>query len=109
MGMIGKMKSLKIILLLITCCWMASSCAQRTELSKKDTSEVQWIKGSKYYVYKVEKGETIYSITKRFNVTEEDLLKNNPDLKAGLKNKMQLLIPAVKSEKKSEGDKKSES
>ena len=101
-------KSLKIILLLMACGWMGISSAQRTELNKKDTSQVQWIKGNKFYVYKVEKGETVYSITKRFNVTEEDLLKNNPDLKAGLKNKMQLLIPAVKSEKKAVADKKNE-
>src|SRR5690349_15877771 len=108
MGINERMKAIKFILLLISCCWMMNSVAQRYELNKKDTSDVQWIKGNKYYVYKVEKGETVYSITKRFNVTEEDLLKNNPDLKDGLKNKMQLLIPAVKSEKKADTDKKSE-
>jgi LysM repeat protein len=108
MGITVKMKSLKFILLLITCCWMANSSAQRYELNKKDTAEVQWIKGNKFYVYKVEKGETIYSITKRFNVTEDDLKKNNPDLKDGLKNKMQLLIPAATGIKKAEAEKKNE-
>jgi LysM repeat protein len=102
------MKAIKFILLLITCCWMMNSTAQRYELNKKDTSDVQWIKGNKFYVYKVEKGETIYSITKRFNVTEEDLKKNNPDLKDGLKNKMQLLIPAVPGGKKADAEKKKE-
>ena len=102
------MRSLKVILLLFACFWIVDSAAQRHELNKKDTSQVQWIKGNKFYVYKVEKGETIYSITKRFNVTEEELRKNNPDLKDGLKNKMQLLIPASKAENKQEGEKKSE-
>jgi len=82
--------------------------AQRYELNKKDTSQVQWIKGNKFYVYKVEKGETIYSITKRFKVTEDELRKNNPDLKDGLKNKMQLLIPASTAGKKPDADKKAE-
>lgn len=84
------------------------SFAQRTALNKRDTSEVQWIKGSKFYVYQVEKGETVYSITKRFNVTEDELKKNNPDLRDGLKTKMQLLIPASGGVKKSEPEKKSE-
>src|SRR6187551_2836546 len=108
MGMTGKMKSLKIILLLITFFWVGISAAQRYELNKKDTSDVQWIKGNKFYVYKVEKGETIFSITKRFNVTEDELRKNNPDLKDGLKNKMQLLIPASSGIKKAEAEKKTE-
>jgi LysM repeat protein len=108
MGITEIMKSLKIILLLIMCCWIGHSSAQRYELNKKDTSEVQWIKGSKFYVYKVEKGETIYSITKRFNVTEDVLKANNPDLKDGLKNKMSLLIPAHSNVKSSEAEKKAE-
>jgi hypothetical protein len=102
------MKSFKIILMLFACCWISNSAAQRYELNKKDTAQVQWIKGNKFYVYKVEKGETIYSITKRFNVTEDELKKNNPDLKDGLKNKMQLLIPASKAINMADAEKKSE-
>jgi LysM repeat protein len=100
------MKSSKIIFMLVACCWISSSVAQRYELNKKDTAQVQWIKGNKFYVYKVEKGETIYSITKRFNVTEDELKKNNPDLKDGLKNKMQLLIPASKAANIPDAEKK---
>ncbi len=84
-----------------------SAYSQRYDLNKKDTSEVQWIKGRKFYVYKVEKSETIFTITKRFKVTEDELLKNNPDLKDGLKNKMELLIPSSPA-KKTEAEKKPE-
>jgi len=43
--------------------FLTSFCfAQRYELNKKDTSEVHWINGKKFYEIKVEKGETEYSI-----------------------------------------------
>jgi ABC-type branched-subunit amino acid transport system substrate-binding protein len=68
--------------------------AQDYQLSKKDTSDIRFINTRKFYFYKVDKGETLYSIQKKFNVTEADLLEFNPDLKDGLKNKMKLWIPA---------------
>jgi LysM repeat protein len=43
-------------------------------------------------IHKVEKGETIYSITKRYNVTEDQLAKFN-DLSEGLKKGQKLTIP----------------
>lgn len=47
-------------------------------------------------VHKVEKGETIYSITRRYGITEEELKAANPDLnldKKKLKKNTQLKIP----------------
>lgn len=47
-----------------------------------------------YDVYKVKKGETLYSIGKTNNVTVEALLTANPSVKeSGLKEGMQLAIP----------------
>ena len=69
--------------------------AQDYVLDKRDTSEVRFINKKKFYIYKVEKGETVYSITKKFSVTEAELLEFNPELKDGLKNKMKLWVPAV--------------
>lgn len=102
------MRKVKLVLFLIFSLCTTLSYAQRNDLNRKDTTQVQWIKGVKYYLYKVEKGETVYSITKRFNISEEDLMKNNPDLKDGLKNKMQLLIPAPSAYKKADVEKKPE-
>lgn len=68
--------------------------SQQYTLEKKDTAEVRFINNKRFYIYKVEKGETLYSITKKFNVSQEQLNEFNPDLKDGLKNKMKLWIPA---------------
>ncbi len=47
---------------------------------------------------KVEKGMTLYRITKNYNVTEEELYKLNPELKAtGLKAGQDLVVPNPKA------------
>jgi LysM repeat protein len=51
----------------------------------------------KYKVYKVSKGETIYSITRKFNLSNEYFDKLNPSAKTGLKEG-QLVIIGEKSE-----------
>ena len=76
-------------------CSTLKSSGQGYVLEKKDTSDIRFINKAKFYLYKVEKGETIYSITKKFSVTEEALLQFNPELKDGLKNKMKLWVPAT--------------
>jgi LysM repeat protein len=94
------------------CKWLLSFCilhsafcisnlfAQDYKLSKKDTSDVQYLDGKKYYILKVEKSETLYGISRRFNVSQDELVKVNPWLKDGLKAKMKLWIPAKGGDKK---------
>ncbi|MDR1331130.1 MAG: LysM peptidoglycan-binding domain-containing protein [Tannerella sp.] len=43
--------------------------------------------------YKIKRRETMYSICRKFDVTSEDLLAHNPQLKSGLKAGMELIIP----------------
>ncbi|MFW6257201.1 MAG: PBP1 and LysM peptidoglycan-binding domain-containing protein [Prolixibacteraceae bacterium] len=56
-------------------------------------NEIVVIKGDKFVLHQVRTGETIYSITKRFNVDREILLENNPDAAEGLKIGDILKIP----------------
>ncbi len=41
---------------------------------------------NKYVLHKVEKGQTLYSISKKYNVTVDQLIALNPELKLGPKN-----------------------
>lgn len=50
--------------------------------------------GRKFIVHKVEAGQTVYSISKKYNVTEEEIYSNNPDARNGLKVGAELRIPA---------------
>ena len=46
-----------------------------------------------YYRYEVKKSETLFSLSRRFEVTQEALIEANPSLTEGLKAGQQLLIP----------------
>jgi LysM repeat protein/ABC-type branched-subunit amino acid transport system substrate-binding protein len=48
-----------------------------------------------YRTHHVQKKETIYSISKMYNVTHEELVRLNPDLNNGLKADMLLVIPPL--------------
>lgn len=41
----------------------------------------------------IAKGETLYSISKKYNVTSDDLIKSNPELKDGVKENAVIIIP----------------
>ena len=64
-------------------------------LTKKDTSDVRFLNSRKFFIYKVEKGETLFSISQKFNVPQEEITQFNKDLsQQGLKAKTKLWIPA---------------
>ncbi|TDS65067.1 LysM peptidoglycan-binding domain-containing protein [Myroides indicus] len=48
----------------------------------------------KYSKITVEPQQTVYSISKEYEISIGDLLKLNPDLKAGLKSGMELIVPS---------------
>ena len=56
-------------------------------------NEIVVIKGEKYVLHQVRTGETIYSLTRKFNVDRETLVANNPDVEDGLKIGDILKIP----------------
>lgn len=47
----------------------------------------------KYSTYKAQKGETVYSISQKYSITANDLLKLNPDLKDGVKENQIIIVP----------------
>lgn len=51
------------------------------------------IKQDPYIRHTIEKGETVYSISKKYNVTPFDIYRLNPDAKEGIKENTTLLIP----------------
>ena len=47
----------------------------------------------------VKKGETVFSISKDYNVSEEDIYKYNPDAKNGIDESSKLVIPLAEKDK----------
>ncbi|WMW78689.1 LysM peptidoglycan-binding domain-containing protein [Flavobacterium sp. 20NA77.7] len=50
--------------------------------------------GQKNATHVVVKGETLYAIAKKYQITPEDIIKNNPDAVNGIKENQTLLIPS---------------
>ncbi len=59
-----------------------------------------------YIYHEVAAGETVYSISKKYDISKAELEKYNPDIKGGLKEKMMLLIPKKPASKAAKGGQK---
>lgn len=57
------------------------------------TATIVFINGKKYFVHTVKKGDTLYSISKAYGVSEEDIKQNNLAVADGLKIDQTLRIP----------------
>lgn len=58
------------------------------------------IEGKVYYIHVVKKGETLYSISRAYNVSQKDILLENPSAQTGLQIDQALKIPYVPSSSK---------
>lgn len=85
---------INVIFLFITVLFFSNKIFSQ-ELSKSDTSNVRFLNARKFFIYKVEKGETLYGISQKFNIPQEEISHFNHEIeKSGLKPKMKLWIPA---------------
>ena len=69
--------------------------AQTNKIVLSDKTEI--IDGRTFYLHTVEKGQTLYGLTKAYGVTESDILKYNEAAKEGLKTGQILRIPKTES------------
>ncbi|MDR0754221.1 MAG: LysM peptidoglycan-binding domain-containing protein [Prevotellaceae bacterium] len=84
------MKTLKYIFAIILLLLVFPVFAQ-IEI-KKSTEKIR-IGDEIYYVHHVKYGETLYSLCKVYNVTQEELIAANPQLAQGLKAEQRIKIP----------------
>lgn len=70
--------------------WMGLSCL------KAQNYPTDTIKGKVYYKYAVQKGEGLFRISQNFGVSQEEIIRSNPELgNSGLKLGQVILIPYV--------------
>lgn len=65
----------------------------QVDIEKSDVTKV--IDGRMFYVHLVEPGQTLYSISKAYEIPPDELIFENPDISGGLKAYQNLMIPAV--------------
>jgi ABC-type branched-subunit amino acid transport system substrate-binding protein len=61
--------------------------------AQQDTSKIYNWQGRQVRYLKIEKGKTLYSISKQYSVAQDTLIAWNPQLESGLKTDMVLRIP----------------
>lgn len=84
---------LKLVILLIA--FLGSHSANKV-LAQTDSTKAYEHKGVWVKNLVVEKGRTIYNLTKTFNTTQEELYRLNPELQDGLKLNMTIKVPVEK-------------
>lgn len=62
-------------------------------LSKKENKKINLDVSGKFLIHKVEKKQTLYAISKMYNVSAEDITAANPDVAQGLKEGAEIKIP----------------
>lgn len=65
--------------------------------------KIQAQPAEEYYYHKVAKNQTLFSIAKQYGVTENDLIKNNPELSNGVQVGQVLKIPVNITKTKEQG------
>jgi len=65
---------------------------------------VRKIDGEKFQVHIVEKGHTLFAISKKYSVKIDEIVKHNPGVRAGLKIGEEVLIPLGEVDKKEARD-----
>jgi len=90
------MKSKNIVLLLVFALLNLSLLAQGVYIPK--SNDIQERNNKQYYIHTVQKGQTVYSIAKAYDVTIDEIYFENPDAKYGLQIGQQLWIPTINKE-----------
>ena len=62
-------------------------------LAQAKSNNVQTVSGVKYYIHKIQKGQSLYSISKLYNVNLDDIYSINPETRIGTKVNQEIKIP----------------
>ncbi len=62
-------------------------------ISSQENTPTQIIKGVEYYIYQIQAGEGLYSISRKFNVSQKEIILTNPKIKKGLIAGEKIFIP----------------
>jgi len=88
------MRSKKTVLFFILILLSFSIVAQNINKSKV----IKERNNKEFYIHTVQKGQTVYSIAKAYNVSVDEIFYENPETKSGLSIGAQVWIPTVNKE-----------
>lgn len=71
-----------------------------TVIAQKSDYPTKKINGVEYQLYTVQAGEGLFSICRKFDVSQADINKANPEIEKGIKEGQEILIPIQKKQAK---------
>lgn len=83
----------KIILIFLLAAFMPLLADAQVVVER--SKEIITVGGVEYYMHHVKQGETLYSISKAYHVSIEEIAEKNPEVNDGLQAEMVLGIPVV--------------
>lgn len=83
----------KIILIFLLAAFMPLLADAQVVVER--SKEIITVGGVEYYMHHVKQGETLYSISKAYHVSIEEITRKNPEVNDGLQAEMVLGIPVV--------------
>lgn len=98
--LLAMIKRILALLTLVSLSYILFSQEVEVKISKDKVR----VDGKTYFVHIVQQGETLYSISKAYGVSQSDIAINNPDIYAGLKVGQALKIPAKVKETQTDED-----
>lgn len=98
------LRYLKHICMLIALLSVSGAMIAQESVSVERSDKTTFIKGKKYYLHEVQKGQTIYSIARTYEVEPKEVAVENPEVFDGLKAGQVLKIPAQVSQDLITGD-----
>lgn len=63
-----------------------------------NSNKEEILAAGKYIVHRVEKGETVYAISRKYNIKPKEIIELNPDIKDGIKADQLIRIPNQEKE-----------
>jgi len=92
-------KTFKSVFAFLILLFLSIDFTNAQESSVKKSSRVEIIEGKKYYLHTIEKGQTLYSIAKVYELPVNDIVIENPELIDGLPLNKVIKIPAKETKK----------
>ncbi|MBQ3353971.1 MAG: ABC transporter substrate-binding protein [Bacteroidales bacterium] len=90
------MKRKLIILSLLVGLFLVLPMVAQAQVVIERSTEIVSISGKQYYMHHVKRGETLYSLSKTYHVTEAEIIRLNPEINdLGLQADMVIGIPVV--------------
>lgn len=85
------MKKIALVGIGLFTMWSASA----TELSRRDSIGVERVGDKTFIIHQVDQSETLFGISRRYQVAVNDILQNNEDLKGGLQLGQRIRVPYI--------------